>query len=64
MRNTLLPLDILYINSKKIIVDIVQAKDTLSDTSYPSSNPAIFVLEVNLGYCERNDIEIGDKIVF
>jgi len=62
MRNTLFSLDILFINSKKEIVTIHKNTKTLSEQSYPSSEPAIYVLEVNAGFCERHNINLGNKV--
>jgi len=62
MMNTLFSLDILFINSKKEIVTIHKQTKPLSEQSYPSSKPSIYVLEVNAGFCERHDIKPGDKI--
>ena len=64
MRNTLIPLDIIYVNSRREIVDILTATEILSDNSYPSSAPAVYVVEVNAGYCELHGITNGDKIIF
>lgn len=64
MRNTLIPLDIIYINSGRVIVDIHTTDVTLSDKSFVSSSPAVYVLEVNAGYCEEHGIKAGDKILF
>ena len=62
MLNTLFPLDILFINSNKEIVTIHKNTKPLSEQSYPSSKPAIYVLEVNAGFCDRHNVKIGDKI--
>lgn len=62
MLNTLFSLDILFINSNKEIVTIHKNTTPLSEQSYPSSKPAIYVLEVNAGFCERHNIKLGDKI--
>ena len=62
MRNTLIPLDILFINKDKEIVTIHKNTKVLSTQSYPSSAPAIYVLEVNGGFTERQNIQEGYKI--
>ena len=62
MRNTLFSLDILFINSQKEIVTIHKNTKPLSEQSYPSSKPAIYVLEVNAGFCERHNVNLGDKV--
>lgn len=64
MRNTYLPLDIIFINSGKEIVTIHKNTEPLSDKSYPSSEAAKYVLEVNAGFTERYNISQGDKISF
>jgi uncharacterized membrane protein (UPF0127 family) len=62
MRNTLIPLDILFINKNNEIVTIHKNTKVLSAQSYPSSKPAIYVLEVKGGFTERQNILLGDKI--
>ncbi|MGC9331289.1 MAG: DUF192 domain-containing protein [Bacteroidales bacterium] len=64
MRNTIIPLDIIYVNSKGEIVKIFKNTKTLSDESLPSGKPAIYVVEVNAGYCDEHGIEAGDKVEF
>jgi uncharacterized membrane protein (UPF0127 family) len=64
MRNTFIPLDMIFVNSSKKIVTIHWNTQTLSDQSYPSTAPAQYVLEVNGGYCSRHNINEGDKINF
>jgi hypothetical protein len=62
MRNTLFSLDMLFINSNKEIVTIHKNTTPLSEQSYPSTAPALYVLEVNAGFCDRHNIKLGDKI--
>ena len=62
MLNTLFSLDMLFINSNKEIVTIHKNTTTLSEQSYPSSEPAQYVLEVNGGFCDRHNISLGDKV--
>jgi uncharacterized membrane protein (UPF0127 family) len=62
MRNTLFSLDMLFINSNKEIVTIHKNTTPLSEQSYPSTAPAIYVLEVNAGFCDRHNIKLGDKV--
>lgn len=64
MHNTLISLDILYVNSKMEIVDIYKNTNTLDDTSLPSKFPAMYVIEINAGLCDKYNIEIGDFIKF
>jgi uncharacterized membrane protein (UPF0127 family) len=62
MMNTLFSLDILFINSQKEIVTIHKNTKPLSEQSYPSSKPSIYVLEVNAGFCDRHNVKLGDKV--
>lgn len=62
MKNTVLPLDIVFVNKKNKIVTIHHNTTPFSETSYPSTEPAIYVVEVNAGYMERHGIKEGDKI--
>ncbi len=63
MKNTLIPLDMIFIDDKFRVVDIkenVQPCVVQNCQSYVSSQPAKYVLEVNSGYTQTNGIEVGD----
>ena len=64
MKNTLIPLEVLFISSKGAINEIISLMPCLPKTSncpvYESINPARFVLEVNAGFTERAKIVEGD----
>ena len=62
MRNTLISLDMIFINSNKVIVTIHKNTKVLSDQSYPSTAPARYVLEVSAGFTGKHNIQVGDKI--
>lgn len=64
MKNTYIPLDIIYINSDYKIVSIQKEAEPLSETSLPSYEPALYVLEVNGGFCDRHNVKVGDKVFF
>lgn len=64
MKNTLISLDIIFVNKNNKIVKIHRSTDTLSEQSYPSGAPAIYVVEVNAGYCDKYSIKENDKIVW
>ena len=64
MKNTYISLDIIYINSNNTIVSIQENAQPLSEKSLPSYEPAIYVLEVNGGYCEQMGVKPGDQVVF
>lgn len=64
MKNTVLILDILFVNKKNEIVTIHKNTTPFAEESYPSTQPAIYVIEVNGGYTEKHGIEEGDKITW
>ncbi len=63
MKNTLIPLDIIYINSDKNIIDILQGHPH-SIQSISSNKPAKYVLEVNAGFCQAHTIQKGNQVIF
>jgi uncharacterized protein len=64
MKNTYIPLDIIYINSSKEIVSIVENAEPLNEKSLPSGAPAIYILEVIGGFCAKHGIGRGMTIDF
>ncbi|MEO8398989.1 MAG: DUF192 domain-containing protein [Ignavibacteriaceae bacterium] len=62
MLNTKIPLDIIFVNSEKQIINIHKNTTPLSIQSYPSLRPAKYVVEVVGGFTSKNNIEAGDKI--
>ena len=62
MRNTLIPLSIAFIDSEGRIVDIKNMKPLDDDPPhYVSAEPAQYALEVNKGFFEERDVEVGDR---
>ncbi|MEO8664726.1 MAG: DUF192 domain-containing protein [Ignavibacteria bacterium] len=64
MKNTVIPLDIIYVNSKKEIVKIFKSTTPFSETSLPSGKPATYVVEVAGGFTGKYGIKEGDLISF
>lgn len=62
MRNTLISLDMIFVNDQKKIVTIHKNTKTLSDQSYPSTAPSMYVVEVLAGFTDKHNIQVGDKI--
>ncbi|MCC6727186.1 MAG: DUF192 domain-containing protein [Saprospiraceae bacterium] len=62
MRNTYIPLDILFVDENNFITTIHENTKTLNDNSLPSNGPAKYVVEVNGGYAKKHGIKVGDKI--
>jgi hypothetical protein len=64
MKNTFLPLDIIYLDSGKKIVRIHENTPPQSQQSIPSDHPARYVVEVIAGFTALYGIQVGDRIVF
>jgi len=61
MKNTRISLDIMYIDSAGIVVDIQQMK-AFDLSSYPSAKPAQYAIELNEGVSAKIGLKVGDKI--
>jgi len=64
MRNTLIGLDLLYIRANGEIESIAKYAVPLDERSIPSKGPALYVLEVFEGFCDRHGIQEGGRIAF
>ncbi len=62
MKNTYIPLDIIYIDENKKITTIHPNATPLSESSLPSKGNAQFVLEVRGGFCQDYGVQVGDSI--
>ena len=66
MKNTLIPLDMIFIGDNSEIVDVIENVPPCEQDpcpSYPSKEPAQYVLEVNAGFVQQNGIQVGDRLV-
>jgi uncharacterized protein len=64
MKNTIISLDIMFVDSERRIVNIHKNCKPYSLDQLPSSKPALYVVEVNAGYSEKYGIKAGDLISF
>ena len=62
MRNTYLPLDIIYIRSTGRIANILHDVPPLNELPRPSEGRVIAVLELNAGEAARRGIKAGDYV--
>ncbi|MBD3388085.1 MAG: DUF192 domain-containing protein [Candidatus Altiarchaeales archaeon] len=62
MKNTLMPLDMVWLDSDYRVVHVVSALPCESDPcpTYSPPTPSRYVLEVNMGYAEQHGIRVGD----
>lgn len=67
MKNTIIPLDMIWIDADKRIVDITKnalpCKEEICGNFSPRSE-AKYVLEVNSGFSDRFGLNIGDEVKF
>lgn len=63
MKNTLIPLDMLFIRSNGTIANIAENTEPHSLRTIPSAEPVLGVLEINGGASAKLGIAPGDKVV-
>jgi uncharacterized membrane protein (UPF0127 family) len=64
MKNTRIPLDIVYINANRNIVSFQKNAQPFNEASLPSNAPAKYVLEINAGLADTWALNVGDSISF
>ena len=64
MKNTYIPLDVIFISENKVIVDIKKNMEKLSETIVKSKVKSRYALEFNAGLINKLNIKIGDKVLF
>ncbi len=64
MKNTVISLDIIFIDDKGVINTIHKKTTPYSEKSLPSKQKSQFVVEVNAGFCDSHGIKEGDLIEY
>ena len=64
MKNTEIPLDIIYIDREYYIVSFQKNAKPLDETSLPSEAPAQYVFEIAGGRSDQLGLQVGDRIEF
>ena len=64
MKNTPIPLDMIFIDRERKIVGIIEQTVPFSLDSRSVGVPSQFVLEVNGGLAKRHGIQVGDRVRF
>ncbi len=62
MKNTHIPLDLIYIDDTYKIVSFQKNAKPFDESSLPSNAPAKYVLEVNAGLVDTWKLSVGDSI--
>jgi uncharacterized protein len=64
MKNTVLPLDMIFLGDDRKVVGIV--KDAVPFTTSPRTPgvPSRYVLEVNAGFSDKHGVKVGDQAAF
>jgi uncharacterized membrane protein (UPF0127 family) len=64
MKNTRIPLDILYFDAQRRLVSVSQAPPCSAERCppYPSRGPAMYVLELNAGEANALGVSTGDTL--
>ncbi len=63
MKNTLIPLDMIFIDGIGSVVGIVARAEPLTETPR-RGGPCRYVLEVAGGWAEERGVKVGDKVLF
>ena len=63
MKNTLLPLDILFIGRDGVVKKIAERTVPLSEATITSGGFVVAVLELNAGTASRLGLKLGDKVI-
>jgi uncharacterized protein len=64
MKNTYLPLDMIFVDKDMKIVKIEKKKTPMSEKRIPTGKNMLYTVEVNAGFCDRYGINVGDYIQF
>jgi hypothetical protein len=62
MKNTILSLDMIFVDARNEIVTIHKYTTPYSEETYTSTRPAKYVLEVNAGFTDKRKISVGDRV--
>ncbi|HEY4179648.1 MAG TPA: DUF192 domain-containing protein [Kofleriaceae bacterium] len=64
MRNTLIPLDMIFITKDMVVAGVVEQAEPKTETLRTVGKPSTFVLEVNGGWAAAHGIRGGAKVTF
>ena len=64
MKNTVLPLDMIYLGEDRKVVGIVKDAVPFTTTARTVGAPSRYVLEVNAGFSTKHGVKSGDLVSF
>jgi uncharacterized protein len=64
MKHTEIPLDMIFADPAGVVVGIVANATPYSEKPVGPDAPALYVLEVNGGFCARHGVRAGDRMNF
>lgn len=64
MKHTEIPLDMIFADPPGVVIGIVANATPYSEKPVGPDAPALYVLEVNGGFCARHGVRAGDKMNF
>jgi uncharacterized membrane protein (UPF0127 family) len=64
MRNTLIPLDMIFISKDMTVVGVVENAEPRTETLREIDQQSLYVLEVNGGYSASHKVAAGTKVRF
>ena len=62
MKDTPLPLDMIFINDNGDVVDLITHTTPMSEALLPARRPARYVIELNAGEAATQAIDAGDRL--
>jgi uncharacterized protein len=62
MKNTYIPLDMIFTSRAGVVTNIVEKAEPLSERVIPSGPPCMAVLELNGGAAASIGLKVGDKV--
>ena len=62
MKNTLIPLDMVFIDEHGVVVNVAANATPLSEANIPSAGPVLGVLEIRGGRAAELGVQAGDQV--
>ena len=62
MKNTLIPLDMIFADADGLVVGVVEHAEPMTTTTRTVGAPSRYVLEVNGGWAAAHGVRVGDRM--